>query len=280
MVYGMLGFCVANPLFAGGGWVRKPSSFYAKLGYATLRSDKFFSIGGQSVTTSPFSLQSLNFYAEYGLPLGSIGVEGVEAMVNFPLYRRSSFETTEAVSSLGDLMIELKYALLKGDFPVALGVAAEFPTGDENAIARDKDFPEAFIALPLGDGEFNIWTKIYASHSFYPVNAYVSVDMGYNFRTEGFTNQYQFGAEIGYKFLNAIWVVGKLRRFAGVGAPNEDLFGGFGLGEGVEYTANAVELAYQPFNHVWVTAEYASAFGGLRNIYSGANLTLGAAVEF
>jgi len=81
-------------------------------------------------------------------------------------------------------------------------VEVGIPSGDEKAhgsVAGQVDHQ-----VPLGDGEWDVAFKLYASHSFYPVPAYVSVDFGYRVRNSGGGVQYDddlpWAVEGGYTF--------------------------------------------------------------------------------
>jgi hypothetical protein len=263
----------ASASFAGGGWTRKPNSIYAKLGFNWLSSTQFRSIEGTLIETSPFYLRTLDLYAEYGLH------DRFTAQLNFPVLRSASFETTNPATGIGDLSLELKYGVLQGNFPVAVALGVDLPTGDSKAIGQIKDNFGGFIRLPTGDGKWNVWTRLYASHSLHPIPAYFTVDGGFNFRTQGFTNQYALGLEVGYKFIDALWVISRIRRLALVGSPNTALGGAIGLGEGVEFNSISIGAAYPLNRYLSVTADIIGGFGTLKNIYSANNFIVGLAFE-
>ena len=183
--------------------------------------------------------------------------------------------------TLPETISSLKYGLLSGEVPVAFGVRFELPTGDKNAFGRNLSNPDAIIYLPTGDGEFNTWARAYASHSFHPVPAFVSVDAGYNFRTQGLTDQYQAGLQVGYKPIEALWLFGNLRRLALVARANTNLiYNAIGVGEGVEYTTYGFGASYGFLPHLSVSLDAASAFGTVKNIYGGLNFGFGVAVDY
>jgi hypothetical protein len=265
---------ICNSGLAGGGWTQKPQSLYAKLGFNWLSSDRFFTIAGNELKTSLFYLRTLDLYVEYGL------IDRLTAQLSFPLLRSANFENTEAATGIGDLSLELKYGLFQNDFPVAIALGVDIPTGDSKAIGLLKnDNFGGFIRLPTGDGEWNIWTKVYLSHSFHPIPAYFTIDGGFNFRTQGFTNQYALGVEVGYKFFDALWMTARVRRLALVNTPNSALSGAIGLGEGVEFNSVGLGLSYSLTQNFSVTADVIGGFGVLKNIYSSPGFNIGVAVE-
>jgi hypothetical protein len=258
---------------AGGGWTRKPQSLYTKVGFNWLSSNQFFTRDGFKLETAPFYLRTLDLYAEYGLH------DRLTAQLNFPLARSARFETSESATGIGDLSLELKYGLWQGDFPVALSVGVDVPTGNPNAIGRLNGNFGGFIRLPTGDGEWNIWTRTYISHSFYPIPMYASLDLGFNLRTQGFTNQYAAGVELGYKPLDALWVVSRVRRLALIGTPNTGVISAIGLGEGVEFNSISIGVAYSVTAQLSITADANGGFGVLKNIYSAPTFNMGVAFE-
>jgi len=259
---------------AGGGWIRQPQSLYAKVGVTMLSTNEFHASDGTTVSTADFNTQSVQLYGEYGV------IENFSVVFDIPVFKRAKYVTTNAVTGFGDIAIEAKYGVLRGDFPVAVGLGFEFPTGDERAFARETTVPQAGVFLPTGDGEFNTWVRAYVSRSFNPAPAFASLEAGYNFRTEGLTNQYQIGLNGGYKFFDAVWLFGNIRRLATAGTANPSLiYNSIGVGEGVEYTTYGFGLSYEIAAPVSVSFDVASAFGTVKNIYSGANLGFGVAVE-
>lgn len=259
---------------AGGGWIDPPGSFYLKASVSSLRSESYHANDGHTVRTAEFSDLTLGVYAECGL------WPRLAAEVDLPLLRRHSFPGAEPVSGPGDIGIGLKYGIATGSTPLAVGVTVEIPTGDRDAFGRNLLQPESIIRLPTGDGEWNAWARIHASHSFSPAPAYMSIDAGYNIRTRGLTDQYRAGVSGGYRPIERLALSGGVRRMGTVGAANPSLvYSAVGIGEGVAYTAWDLGLAYGVVPSVSVTADLSSAFGGVRNLYGGTVVTLGVAIR-
>ena len=257
---------------AGGGWTKKKRSFYGKIGVSSFRSKNYYSLlGTLNDQGAQFQQTSVNLYAEYGL------TDRLTVILNTPLFRANRFANTGTTSGFGDAIIELKYGLLTKKIPVAISIAPSFPTGKSRALVANNDVAGNVINLPIGDGEFNIWTRVYASSSL-GNNTYISADAGYNFRTQGFTNQYTVGGEIGHRFGENLWINATLRQFATAGTPNPSK-GSFVYGEGLQYTGYSVGAAYSVSPKISVTADYANFFGTRKNVYSGPTLGLGLSVQ-
>jgi hypothetical protein len=266
-----LSFMIVSNLPAQSGWSRDKMGLYAKLGYSYLNSDEYFNGDGLKFKTAKFTQQNLLLYAEYGI------TKRFTAIINFPYLRSNGFDGSPSVKGVGDMMVELKYGVIKGKFPLSLSVAPEFPTGNPYGRAYDKY--GGYTILPTGDGEFNVWTKTALSHSFYPLNLYASVYGGYNIRTMGFTNQYLLGAEIGYKFGKRLWTKIAVRKLGTAGKPNPVLLSAIGLGEGIEYNAYNLGLSYNVTKYISLTFDYSNGFGKLANIYGGNTYLVGIAID-
>ena len=63
-------------------------------------------------------------------------------------------------------------------------------------------------------------------------------------------------------------------------APNPAKLANIGFGEGVAYSAASLGVSYAITKHLSATADVASGFGKMRNVYSGVQSTFGAAVEW
>ena len=264
---------------SAGAWTRNENSVYAKLAFSTLSTNTFHTKDGDKISTADFQTWSLDLYGEYGL------LDRLTAVVKFPILKKAGFVTTQSKTGIGDLGLELKYGLVTGSTPVAIGVGVDLPTGDENGFGLLKDqvsTPGGLVRLPTGDGEFNTRINVYVSHSFYPVPAYLSIDGGYNFRTKNFTNEYVFGLQGGYKIAGTVWLQANLRGMGPVRTPDPDLANGaaLGLGEGVQYTTYSFGAAYEIIPHYAVSFDFFSAFGKITNIYSGINFVLGVSIEY
>jgi hypothetical protein len=263
---------------AGGAWTKKQNSFYAKLGFSTIGTNRFYTKDGNEIRTADFQAWSLDLYGEYGI------LDRLTGVVKFPVAKRAGFETSEAKLGIGDLGLELKYGLLAGNTPFAIGLGVELPTGDQNGFGLLKDqanSPGGFIRLPTGDGEFNTQATLYLSHSFHPIPAFVSIEGGYNFRTKSFTDEYAFGLQAGYKLADKIWLQANLRGLGPAADPDAELAGNaaLGLGEGIRYRSYGFGAAYEFIPRCSVSFDFFSAFGTITNIYAGANFVVGVAIE-
>jgi hypothetical protein len=237
---------------AQSGWTREKNNYFIKADYTFYNATDYHNINGDVLKTSRFKQNTIALYGEYGIS------KRFAASAYLPLFRQNGYETTETVNGTGDLKLELKYALVKGKFPVAVSVAPELPTGPKNLYAKNISNPLDKINLPTGDGEFNVWTTVAASHSFYPVPLYTSVYSAFNWRTKfgdrNFQNQFQAGIEAGYKIKNKFWLNAKLLALTGVGQKPQ--FADFIRSDGTAYTAVTLGGLYEIGNHWGITGQY------------------------
>lgn len=262
---------------AQSGWTRDPKGFFLKLDGSFLNSSTYYNPNGEQVKTNAFRQNSLNFYGEYGVR------EKLTFIVQVPLLRLNSFETTSTVAGFGDLRLEAKYRLTGNKFPLAISIAPELPTGRANAYASNKQFPDDRINLPTGDGEWNVWTTLAASKSF--GNCYASVFTAYDFRTryagKKFRNLSQFGVEFGYHPWTPLWVNAKIRAQFSEGKSRYPELG-FVRGDATTYTLLSGEAFYK-INKTWgVAATFLTGndwIAPFRNIYLAPYFSVGVVYE-
>lgn len=279
--------CCSAPLLADGGWIRKQGELFGKVSFQTLSTTSVYDLEGTKSTTPAYSLWSVGLFAEYGL------VKDLMIGLNVPLYRSSAVENYGTVGGLGDMGLDVRYGIVGGDWPVSVGVGLELPTGDESAVIQSVGEPHwnvSDIHLPTGDGELNMWLNAGVSHSFWPTEAFVSFDAGYNVRALSvsdytkqfdngqFTDQYRLSLKGGYKPLDKLWVTLALYRFATAGTAKSGRFTFNGLGEGVEYNAWDLGLIYE-FGALSISIDASSAFTTPKAIYGGMNIFGGVMVK-
>ncbi len=263
---------------AQSGWTRKKNTYFIKTSLNLFSSSDYYTPDGEKLKTTQFNQQSLNLYGEYGIS------DKLTAIIGFPMLKLNSYDNTETATGIGDLKIELKYALLRKNIPLTLSVAPEFPTGSKNNYAQNKVSAIDQINLPTGDGEFNVWTTVAASHSFHPLPAYVSLSSAYNYRTQynsfTFRDQIKFNFEAGYKLLDKVWFNGTISAQSSVGKSKGATE--FIRGEGTEFTAFGLGAAYEFVKHWSVSLQtwgYSDLILDRKNIYSAPTYSIGVFYE-
>ena len=261
-------------LIAQSGWTKEKTEGFYQLSFQSMKSSNYYSLEGNLLETNQFTQQSLVFYGEYGV------TDNFTIIANWPLQTWNGFETTESVSGLGDLRLELKHALLKKYFPLSISVAPELPIGKANHFAKSKvnDFEQ--INLPSGDGEFNIWTTLATSFALPTFPLYGNFFGSYNFRTEyegvSFSDQLAIGAEIGYHIADFVWVNARLNALKSVDAI--PVATDFVRGDGSEYTGYSFGASVPVYKNIHLSLNYRNYNDWIfkrKNIYSSGVFGLG-----
>lgn len=251
-------------LTAGGGWTQNKKSLYLKLGQQWVIFDQFYDIDGAIISDRSRSFGSTSIYAEYGIS------DRLTGIVYFPFYSKSTlFEQRntangsviregESFSSLGDTNISIKYGLLTNS-KVVLGASLVLglPLGELN---KGSDG-----SLQTGDGEFNQMIKFDASTSVNVAGSYpyISVYTGFNNRTNGFSDELRYGAEIGVG-LGKWNLIMKMRGIKSLynGSAGDNLFFAGLLTNNSEYLILSPEIAYRAFEKWGISANMAKAVSG------------------
>ncbi|WP_194778340.1 hypothetical protein [Pararhodonellum marinum] len=259
---------------AQSGWTKQKGEGFFQTSFQTFSSDQFFTLDGVQLSTNKFSQQSVVFYGEYGI------TDRFTLITNLPMQTFNGFSSTETVSGLGDLRIELKHSILKKIFPLAISVAPELPIGRANNFAKSKENDFEQINLPSGDGEFNVWSTIATSFALGEIPFYGSVFTSYNYRTQykglSFSDQILIGAELGYQIAGKFWINARLNALTSV--DEVTVVTDFVRGDGSEFTSYSfgagipiidewnLSLNYRNFND-WIFSR--------KNIYSAGVLSIG-----
>ncbi|RMG28225.1 MAG: hypothetical protein D6730_05825 [Bacteroidetes bacterium] len=189
------------PAQAGGGWPQPKGEFYLKFSQWWLISDQHYTDQGLLDPNVTNGLFNTSLYAEYGLSHRLTGI------LYFPFFSRAYFNNTvsattgevlkagEAINSLGDSELSLKYGLITGK-PVLLSLTLTLglPLGIDDG-GSDR-------SLQTGDGEFNQMLRIDLStaKSFGQLNTFYTLYLGINNRSKGFSDEIRYGLEAGGSF--------------------------------------------------------------------------------
>lgn len=251
----------ARGAHATSGYLRGPGSGYAKLSYWQMASHTYFTLDGTRRDSGQrLTQRGLVLFAEYGL------IEHLAIAANIPLLRANSYSETSTALGIGDVTLELKTGVTLGAWHIALAVAPDLPTGRSLAFVSDNNGGR--INLPTGDGELNVWTRVALARAIEPLNAYASADVGYNVRTEGFSDQLGFSFELGHLAFDHLWIIGRTRgQFSLSDDPNPAV--PFLYGEGTEFIALDASLAVPIGPVLTIGLDYSNVAFARRNIYGG-----------
>lgn len=195
-----------------GQWSKGKGNGYYKLSAWYLNTDQHYTDTGNidpNVTRSQFNV---NLYAEYGL------TEKLDIIGYIPFYARATqnniFSGTngsltqegEAISSIGDIDLGVNYNIYKGNqWAASVKLLLGIPSGEDNG-GSDGSYQ-------TGDGEFNQYLSgaLGYSTTFKGTPFYLKSYLGYNNRSQNFSDEFRFGLESGLNIFNKkVWLIGRL----------------------------------------------------------------------
>ncbi len=258
---------VFSTSYAGGPWPQAKSKGYFKLSEWWTIFDQHFTDTGQidpNVTTGVFNT---NFYGEFGI------TDRFTVLLNASLFSRNymnnlrSQTTTEIIvpgeglNSLGDIDLGFKYGLTQAGakIPVAISLTLGIPSG--------KTAGGSLENLQTGDGEFNQMLQIDAGRGFKIGNtpSYLSSYVGFNHRTNDFSEELRLGFELGLGLLNnKLWVNSKVNIVESLknGATAATANSASIFANNTEYASIAFEANYYLTKSLGFSAGMAGAFRG------------------
>lgn len=263
---------------AGGGWVYGKNKGFFKLAQHVIRSPHFYDGDGNVISIPTVSLYTTSIYAEYGL------TDRLNGLLYMPFFVRSTLNKVEfrqsgntiegdAISSFGDTNIGLKYGLVK-DQPVVVAASLVFgiPLGSSEVSSER--------ILQTGDGEFNQLLMLEASHSIVGTPLYASAGIGFNNRTNGFSDEVRMRFELGggYERFAANVKLGIVESLYN-GEPNDGGNGANGVfSNNTEYVSITPEVIYGIGERFGVAASAGFAASG-RRILASPNYSFGVYLE-
>lgn len=256
-------------------WTKGKTNGYYKLTASTLVANEHFTsakIKDPNATRGNFVISA---YAEYGLS------SQIDLITYLPLFTRvyqnkqvsattgAIIQDGESVNSIGDIEFGFRHKIIKNDY-LALSGTLKFgiPTGKKQG-GSDGSFQ-------TGDGEFNQLVQLDLGLPFKISNKdlYAKVYSAFNNRTNGFSDEYHFGSEIGSKLTQRIFIATK---FNAIRSFYNGQLTGTGQGifaNNIEQTNLGGECAYYFTNKFGVTLSYTAILSG-KIIYAAPTYTAG-----
>jgi len=252
---------------AGGPWPQPKGKGFFKLSEWWIIFDQHFTDEARldpNVTTGIFTTA---FYGEYGFTDRLTGIVYAPLLTrNYMNNLRSSTTDEvlvpgEALNAVGDIDIAVKYGLTApgSRFPISATLLLGLPTGTPVAGTLNN--------LQTGDGEFNQLLQVDAGTGFKIGNtdAYTSAYLGFNHRTEGFSEEVRFGAEFGAGlFDRKLWLIGRLNVIESLknGDTAETITSTGIFANNTEFVSIGVEANYYLTSKWGVSASVAGAVRG------------------
>ena len=232
---------------AGGGWPQNKNNGYIKLSHYRIKANYFFDETGSIIPIQTISYFNNTFYAEYGI------TSRFTAITNFSFFSGSiqKENTTlniakDKIYSLGDSDITLKYGLIpKGKIVLSTSLTFGIPLGINHGGVEQN--------LQTGDGEFNQMISIDLSGSFGGGKFYFSTLMGFNNRTENFSDEIRYGFELVYKY-SKIWSINRAYGIKSLNTGNESSIYSLGIfNNNTEFFSITPEIVYEAKENFGIT---------------------------
>ncbi len=254
--------------FAGGPWPQPKKKGYFKLSQWWIVFDQHYTDVGKIDPNVTTGIYNTSLYAEYGITNRLTGI------LYFPFFSRNYMNNVvsgttdevlipgEAINSVGDTDLGFKYALNKpgSKIPVSATLTLGLPIGIKEGGSQGN--------LQTGDGEFNQLLQVDVGGSFSlskKTTAYASAYLGYNNRTNDFSDEVRFGLEGGLGFMDRkLWLIARLTAIESMknGTSSSGITSTSIFANDTEFMSFGLEAAYYITRRVGVSAGFAGAFRG------------------
>jgi hypothetical protein len=243
-----------------GAWPQKKGGGYYKISFRYLSGEKIYNSDGVKIPIPKFTDYTLGLFGSYGL------TDKLTAFMNVGLFRSTKLDTSSQafgsdtdVSGFGDISVGLKYGIVQlGKTIISAKLIFGIPTGLSS--------PDG--GLWLGSGNANQLIGLEAGHSFWPSGFYLTEGIAFNNQTNGFSNQFRYYIEGGYRFSKSLLLIARLHGLISFDNGDPNVLGGFGSYQNdQQFLAYNAELVYSITDHWGVSAYYESGTNG-KNIIS------------
>jgi hypothetical protein len=252
---------------AAGAWTQKKGRGYYKVDFRYLSATKIYDSVGVKESIPKFTDVTIGIFVSYGI------TDDLTTFVNFNAFKNvsldslaSAFGSDNDVKNIGDLDIGFKYRLANfGKTVISVKLILGLPTGLST--------PDG--GLWTGSGNFNQLLGLEVGHSFYPLPIYLSGGIAFNNRSNGFSDEFKYIIEGGYKFTKKLSLT--LRFHGVVSFKNGDpsVKGGFGIfSNNQEFIAYNAALVYKISDSFGINGYYESGTNG-KNIISAPVFNIG-----
>ena len=277
-------FLTSTSSFAGGGWPQPKGKTYLKLSQWWSIGDEHYTDIGLIDGNVTLGVFNTSIYAEHGI------TDRLTGIVYFPFFSRTfnnnlvSRTTNEilapgdAINSIGDTDIKIKYGITKPGSKIAVSGSVLFgiPLGnDQGGIQQN---------LQTGDGEFNQLLQIDAGTGIQlggKTGLYANSYVGVNNRTNGFSDEFRFGLEVGLGLQEYKWLfisrLDILKSFNNGSLPSQVTSTSI-FANNTEFTSLGFEVNYTINKKFGFSAGYATAING-RIIISSPSYNVGVFVN-
>ena len=269
----MLAFAPLAHEAHAGAWTQKHGHGFYKLEGRFIHAQRFFEPDGQVIDIPTLSDYTISFYGEYGMS------NRVTLIAYVPFYKRLTLNRQigapsgfvyfagDSVSGFADSDVGVRIGLKQNSSTVlSARVMFGLPLGKD----------EQQNGLLTGDGEFNQLLALEFGHSFYPLPLYFSGEAGLNNRTQGFSDELRYAAELGYTLWGNFTAMMKFIGVASLKNGADNVRGGMGglYANNVSYLALGPSLFYQINKNLGITASVDGATYG-QNVLAAPSYAVG-----
>jgi protein XagA len=258
-------------------WTNGKGKAYYKLAAWSLVADQHYTNSGQIDPNATRGNFTMSLYGEYGL------TDKLDIISYVPFFTRiyqnaqvsgitgNVLQEGESLNAFGDLDIGVRYLLYKKkNLSFSTTLKFGLPTG-KNSGGSDGSYQ-------TGDGEFNQLLTVDAgiSYQLFQKPSYAKTFIGFNNRTQGFSDEFQYGFETGIKLFDKLWILGRLHSVNSLqnGTLTAQNTQGSIFANNIEYVAVGGEAAYYISKKLGITLNYTSAISG-RIIYANPSISGG-----
>lgn len=258
-----------------GAWTQQRGEGYYKLGLRVVRATRFYEPGGNRISIPTTGDYTTSFYGEYGLTdrlTLVVDVPFKRITLNRQVERTSGFVLFDgdAKTGVADSEFGVRFGLIrKGQSVLSAELLFGIPIGDDTQQS----------GLLTGDGEFNQLFKLQFGQSLYPKPVYFSGEVDFNNRTNGYSDEFRYAAEIGYTFHSKFLAIFRIRGVESLKNGDGALGGMVGLfANDQSYLSYGPELVYSVDRIFGVSLGIEGATRG-ENVLSAVAFSLGFSVN-
>ena len=249
---------LGNSLIAGSGWVKKKKQHYLKLNQFWVQTaGGYFDQEGLLDPMRMASLYTTSLYGEIGTG------EGISIEFYVPIYSRNvlaisddmgNMASKESIGGIGDVNFGLKQSILAKDhLAISMSYMVSIPLGVTQGGSDGTLF--------TGDGDLNGLVKcdIGVPFGLGKIGGYINGNIGYNLRSQNFSNELWYGSELGISFLeNNVWIIGRL---VGIEATQSG-----SSSSGIPFASNVSFLNYSVETAYYLNSDYGISAGYVGNV--------------
>ena len=257
-------------------WTKAEGTGFYKLDFSRISATDVFNTKSEVIPFRTITNNITSFYGEYGVTNKFTLLGYVPFLINNKLGETKNATggiVLPAVSetNFGDVDLGFRYQLFnKNGISLSVNLLLGLPTGNstqkEGLLTGDGEFNQ-MLKLAIGTGKTRWWTQ---------------GALGFNNRTKGFSDEFRYDFEFGYKFFNdRLLTILKLNGIESLdnGTAKENIVGVFS--NNVEYAGVGPEVLYyvNDKKKMGVSLRVAGSLKG-RNILAAPSIAVGVFAQF